>query len=252
MDKSKDLNPNTEGIMYVMHELKEKKCTDNTLLSNLDFAEGFLKDHPLNLTSKLLVKGNWSHVKIGSSTSRVFTVSSDNDHNTHLNLHIQCINKVHKSWIEEWHFFGHSCQDEIKSCFIQAKEAISQNGLDKLMIKCNRFSITYSSSSSGSNFKTVETKCQFKLETITVEGLLERKSWLQKEKSTCHDLIACLDHLIKLYLTTPDPPKNNCRFIIHADKQIVRIVSASDLNEKEYVLLCDNDKVVSMYPQKWQ
>ncbi|KAI7805878.1 hypothetical protein IRJ41_020935, partial [Triplophysa rosa] len=246
----KDLVPDTAEIMYVMHELKEKKCTDSTLLSNLDFAECFLREHPLHRFSMLLVKGNGLCVEIGNSQSIVFTVSSDSQHNTYVNLNIYSYNKVCRETIVESHFFGHSCQDEIQSCFIQAREAVPESGLNRLTIKCNRFTIIYTNNKI-SQHKTLETKCQFKLQTITVEGLLERKIWLQKEKATSHGLIACVDHLIKLYLTTSDAPKTECRFILHADKEVIRIVSLGNLQNREYVLLYD-DAGVSMFPPTWQ
>lgn len=255
----KDLVPGTASIMYVVHELKKNKCTDSTLLSNLDFAEVFLREHPLNKFSKLLVKGNGSGqcVEIGNSQSKVFTVSSDTHHNTYINLYIYSYNKVNKESIIQSHFFGHSCQDESKSCFMQAREAVPDSGLDRLTIKCNRFSIIYTNDSLNVH-KTVETKCQLILQSENIaEGLLEKKIWLQKEKPNCHGLIACLDHLIKLHLDTP--PIHNCRFIIHADNEIISIVSylrqifVSTLfptRLTEYVLLCDNTGV-SMFPS-WE
>jgi len=72
-------NPDTEGILSVMHDLKQKNLSDNTLLSNLDFAERFLRDHPLKSYSKLLVKGNYSCVQIGHNKRRIFIVTSEND-----------------------------------------------------------------------------------------------------------------------------------------------------------------------------
>lgn len=235
--------------MSVKRDLKEKKCTDNNLLSNLDFAESVFRNHPLKRSSKLLVKGDHSVVQIGDNEDTVFTVTYENN-KTHINLCIYDKHgpKVKKYSIKACHFFGHSCQDEISSCFVQAKEAIPDDGLHLLQIKCNRFSIIYTTPLSEIT-KTVEIKCQFKLEAITVEGLLEKKIWLQKEKATCHGLIACVDHLIKLYLTTPDAPKD-CRFIIHADNEIARIVSSCEY-EKEYVLLREHS-TTSMFPPAWQ
>lgn len=231
-----------------MHELKEKKVTDSTLLSNLDFAECLLREHPLRRCSMLLVKGNGLCVQIGKS-QYVFMVSSDSQHNTYINLHIYNYLKICREVILESHFFGHSCQDEIQCCFSRAREAVHESDLERLTIKCNRFTIIYTNNGFYIH-KTVETKCQLQLKTITVEGLLEKKIWLQKEKATCHGLIACIDHLIKLYLTTPDAPDSS-RFILHADKEIIRIASLGNRLNQEYVLLCD-DTEVSMFPPTWQ
>lgn len=245
-------HPNTEGIMSVRNDLQKNKCTDRILLSNLAFAESVLRNHPLKGSSKLLVKGEYSYVQIGDSEEKVFTVTLE-DKEIHLNL---CIHdsqgpKVNKYNIKACHFFGHACQDEITSCFDQAKEAVPADGVHLLHITCNRFSIIYTTEFVNL-IKTVTTKCQFKLENITAEGLLERKIWLQKEKSTSHELIECLDHLIKLYLTTPDAPKNNCRFIIHGNKEIVRIFSSGEHCEKEYVLQHEGYSKLSMFPPAWE
>lgn len=229
-----------------MFELKKKNFTDNTLLSNLDFAERFLREHPLRNDSKLLVKGSYSCAQIGNSSQQVFTITSENNI-TYVNLciHNMYDGKVHDSSINANHFFNHSCQNEIKSCFTQAKEAIPKGYLARLQVKCNRFSITYTSTNRNPG-PTVETKCQLKLENITAEGLLYKKSWLEKEKPTSHGLIACLDHLIVQYLTTPNAPQINCRFILNADKEVITITSGEE-DETEYVLLYVG-KSVSMFP----
>lgn len=235
-----------ENIMSVMHDLKEKNFSDNTLLSNLDFAERFLRDHPLKKNSKLLVKGNYSCVQIGQSKETFFTVTSENNQAC-VNVRIHNIHrKVLKCSIDARHFFNHSCQDEFNSCFTQAQEAVDEEGLSRLHIKCNRFSVTYSSEYSNPG-TTVETKCHLKLESLTAEGFLNKKVWLQKEKPTCHGLIACLDYLIKQYLTTNISLRFCYRFVIHADKEIIKITSGENVN-REHVLLHDNDEGVSMFP----
>ncbi|XP_056089113.1 uncharacterized protein LOC130069323 [Rhinichthys klamathensis goyatoka] len=238
--------PDMESIMSVMHDLKEKNLSDNTLFSNLDFAERFLRDHPLKKNSKLLVKGNYSCVQIGQSKETIFIVTSENNQAcVDVYIHNLFWKKVTKHCINARHFFNHSCQDEFNSCFTQAQEAVNE-GLSRLHIKCNRFSITYTSES-GSPGTTVETKCHLKLESLTAEGFLNKKVWLQKEKPTCPGLIACLDYLIKQYLTTNNSLTHCYRFVIHADKEIIKITSGEYFTS-EYVLLHDNNEGVSMFP----
>ncbi|XP_016429972.1 uncharacterized protein LOC107757109 [Sinocyclocheilus rhinocerous] len=216
-----DFHPNMENILSVKRELKENNISDSILLSNLDFAERFFRDHPLKEYSKLVVKGDYFCVQIGGDVTYVFTVTSE-DNQTYVHVFILARNKIIS--IDANQFYHHSCQDEIKSCFTQALEAVTDEDLTSLHIICNRFSVMYSTRYRGPR-STVETKCQLKLENITAESLLNKKVWLQKEKATCHGLIACLDHLIIQYLTTPDAPKSNCSFIIHADKEVMRITT---------------------------
>ncbi|KAK7148420.1 hypothetical protein R3I93_012676 [Phoxinus phoxinus] len=239
--------PDTENIMSVVHDLKENNFSDNTLLSNLDFAERFLRDHPLKKKSKLLVKGNYLCVQIGQSNETIFTVTSENNQAcVHVCIHNIYDRKVTMYSINAGHFFNHSCQDEFKSCFTQAQEAVNE-GLPRLHIKCNRFSITYTSESSNPAGPTVETKCHLKLESLTAEGLLNKKVWLQKEKPACHGLIACLDYLIKQYLTAIYSLGSSYGFVIYADKEIIKITSGENVS-RQYVLLHDNDEGVSMFP----
>ncbi|XP_048025183.1 uncharacterized protein LOC125254569 [Megalobrama amblycephala] len=239
--------PDTESIMSVMHDLKEKNISDNTLLSNLDFAERFLQYHPLKQNSKLLVKGNYSCVQIGDSKQVIFTVRSENNQ-VFVNVCIHNIyngGKVLKDSITASHFFNHSCQDEFKSCFTQAQEAVPKEGLTSLQVICNRFSVTYSTQFQSPG-PTVETKCRLKLVNFTAEGLLNKKVWLQKEKPTCHGLIACVHYLTKQCLTTSISPLFWYGFVIHADKEIIKICRGEIVN-KEYVLLHD-DEGISMFP----
>jgi len=168
-------NPDTEGILSVMHDLKQKNLSDNTLLSNLDFAERFLRDHPLKNYSKLLVKGNYSSVQIGHSTKMIFIVTSENNQAcVDVYIHNIYAKYVTKNCIEAKHFFNHSCQDEFRSCFTQAQEAVNES-LSRLHIKCNRFSVTYTSQSDNPG-TTVETKCLLQLESLTAEGFMKKKS----------------------------------------------------------------------------
>lgn len=239
-----DLQPFTENIMSVMYELKKKKFMDNTLFSNLDFAERFLRDHPLRNDLKLLVKGNYSCVQMGKSRDYVFTVASKNNR-TYVNVRVSTYaENISVYSIDFSHFCNHTCQDETKSCFTQAKEAVPKGGLRRLHIICNRFSVTYISKFDGPG-PTVETKCQLKLENLTAEGLLNKKTWLLKEKPTCHGLIACLNHLLKHYLTNP-APSYSYRFVLHGDNETV-IFTSGEKNEEECVLLHDHEGV-SMYP----
>ncbi|ROL49643.1 hypothetical protein DPX16_15969 [Anabarilius grahami] len=232
--------------MSVMRELKENNFSDNTLLSNLDFAERFLRNHPLQQNSKLLVKGNYSCVQIGASKQVIFTVTSENKQVlVNVCIHNMYTGTFSKDSIDACHFFNHSCQDEFKSCFTQAQEAVPKEGLTRLDIICNRFSVTYSTKFHGPG-PTVETKCQLKLDNITAESLLSKKVWLQKEKPTCHGLISCLDFLIKQYLTRSSALKYCYRFVIHADNEIIKITSGENVT-REYVLLHDHEGV-SMYP----
>lgn len=238
-----------------MHELKTKNITDRTLLSNLDFAERFFRNHPLKLSSKLLVKGTYSCVQMGRNNNQVVTVTSENNQ-TYVNvcIHHEFQKKITSSFIEAEHFFNHSCQDEIKSCFTQAQEAVDKEDLTRLHIICNRFSVTYTTQYRGLS-ATVETKCQLKLKNLTAEGLLNKKVWLQKEKPTCPGLIACLDHLIKQYLKKSSTISysyrwHSYRFIIHADEEMIRITSCEE-KERECVLIHDHEGV-SMFPPTLQ
>ncbi len=134
--------PNLENIMSVKRDLKERDITDNTLISNLDFGERFLRNHPIKLSSKLVVKGDYSCVQIGGNVRYVFTVTSENNQ-TYMNFSIfdGYFDKMSKLSIEANHFFNHSCQDEMKSCFTQAQEALAKESLTRLHIICNRFSV---------------------------------------------------------------------------------------------------------------
>ncbi len=227
-----------------MHELKTKNITDRNLFSNLDFAERFFRNHPLKQYSKLLVKGNYSCVQMGQKDNQVVTITSENNQ-VYVNVYIHDRFEEKITLIEAMHFFNHSCQDEMKSCLTQAQEALAKKSLTRLHIICNRFSFTYTTQSRGP-CATVETKCLLKLENLTAEGLLNKKVWLQKEKPGCPGLIACLDHLIKQYLTTTSTIRKSYRFIIHADKEIIRITSGKE-NESECVLMYDHEGV-SMFP----
>lgn len=45
----------------------------------------------------------------------------------------------------------------------------------------------------------IETKCHFQLRMMMAEELMERKCWMEKEKTNCTELITCLNYLIEKY-----------------------------------------------------
>lgn len=230
-------------------ELKAKACKDDVLLSNLDVSECVFRHNPLNKAMTLQVKGQWQCLRIGKVDSVIYTVSSE-DCQTRIDCLIYCSDYVVKSAdIKSIHFSMHSCQNQSRSCFTEAKDAVSSKH-QALKITCNRFSITYTTMGIPDEIKMIKTKCQFNLHFMTVEGLLERKCWMEKEKTNCHELIACLAYLIEQYLTIPEAPESNCRFILQGNKEMAEIISGIPTNEpmKQYIVMCGKYSKISMYP----
>lgn len=243
--------PDTEGILSVKCTLKEKGCKDNILLSNLDFAERTFRHSPLSKIMSLQVKGEWQCVLIGKSCDVMYTVSSE-DGEGHLDGRILCRDEIHHSYINNIHFSMHSCQNEIQPCFVQAKEAAKKN-IDILKVFCNKFSITYTVTFSPEKVETIKTACKFKLDSITAQGLLEKKCWMEKEKKRCRVLRAGLDHLINMYLTIPGAPKYGCTFFIEGDGETVEIVARNTSNKSsQQFILLSRDSKFSMYPPSWE
>lgn len=229
--------------------LKAKACKDDFLLSNLDVAERIFRHSPLSTAITLQVKGQWQCVRIGIDDNVIYTVSSEGSQ-ARIDCCVSCSDdKVTSEDIKSIHFSVHSCQNEIRSCFTEAKGAVSSKPL-ALKITCNRFSITYVTLNVPDEMKMIETKCQFKLYSMTAEELLKRKCWMEKEKANCQELIACLDYLIQKYLTVPEAPKYNCRFVLQGNKEMAEIISQGSTNQlmKEYVLMSGKYANISMYP----
>ncbi|KAL7876845.1 hypothetical protein SRHO_G00034880 [Serrasalmus rhombeus] len=247
-----EVDPDTEGLLSVKCELKGQGCKDSVLLSNLDFAESIFRHHPLSNVMTLLVKGEWQCVRIGNAEDIIYTVTSENNQGR-LDGCIYCEDDVGESDVKSLHFSMHSCQNEIKSCFAQAKEAANAKNVEAVKIACNRFSLTYTIRGTPEKMVTIKTKCQFKLAPMNVEGLLERKCWMEKEKVGCKGLKAGLDHLINKYLTVPDAPKTNCKFIIQGDGEIAEIISPSVFNkpQEQFVIMSNDFSRSTMYPSSW-
>ncbi|KAL6488094.1 hypothetical protein MHYP_G00047200 [Metynnis hypsauchen] len=252
LDRKFKVDPDTEGILSVKSELKGQGCKDSVLLSNLDFAESIFRHHPLSKAMSLLVKGEWQCVRIGSAEDIIYTITSENNQGR-LDGCIYCEDDVSESDIKSIHFSMHSCQDEIKSCFAQAKEAVNAKNVEVVKIACNRFSLTYAIRATPEKMVTIKTNCRFKLAPISVEGLLERKCWMAKEKAGCKGLKAGLDHLINKYLTVPDAPKSNCKFIIQGDGEIAEIISpcVSNKPQEQFILMNTEYTGIAMYPPSW-
>lgn len=244
-----NVHPDTEGILSVKQRLKEQACKDNILLSNLDFSEFVFRHNPLNNDVTLQVIGQWMVLRIGIVDSVIYTVSSK-DGQTRIDC---CVYSDHEfitdDDVKSIHFSMHSCQNQSRSCFTEAKSAVRFNH-KALKITCNKFSITYTTHGIPDKIEMIETKCQFNISYITAERLLERKCWMQKEKTNCHELIACLNYVIEKYLTMPAAPKQNCRFILQGNNEMAEIISdiPNKLNRKQYIVMCGKFSEVSMYP----
>lgn len=241
------MHPDTQGILSVKQKLKEKACKDNVLLSNLDISERMFRHNPLDEAMTLQVKSEWQCLKIGKVGGVIYTVSTD-DGQTRIDCCVYCDgDAVVDADVKSIYFSVHSCQNQMRSCFTEAKDVVGSKH-QALKITCNRFSITFTIRGVPDEIKTIETKCQFKLRYITAEGLLERKCWMQKEKTNRH-LIACLDFLIEKYLNTSEYPESNCRFILQGNKEMAEILSESPCTQ-QYIVICDEYSKVSIYPPK--
>ncbi|XP_027022448.1 uncharacterized protein LOC113655833 [Tachysurus fulvidraco] len=242
--------PDTEGILSVKKELEESSCKDRDLLSNLDFSESVFRHNPLNKAMTLQVKGQWRCLRIGKDHSVIYTVSSEG-RQTRIDCCVYCDNdEIQSSDIKSIHFSVHSCQNQSRSCFTAAKAAL-EFGDQALKITCNRFSITYTTHGVPDEIKLIQTKCQFNLPCVTAESLLEIKCWMQKEKTNCNELIACIDYLVQKYLTSPaNVPSSHCRFVLQGDKEMAEIISEDDDMEpmKEYVVIYEGFSKVRVYP----
>ncbi|GAA6074269.1 uncharacterized protein LOC113655833 [Tachysurus ichikawai] len=245
-----EVYPDTQGILSVKKGLEKSSCKDSVLLSNLDFSESVFRHNPLNKAMTLQVKGQWQCLRIGKDHSVIYTVSSE-DQQTRIDCCVYCDNdKIESSDIKSIHFSVHSCQNQSRSCFTAAKAALESSD-QALKITCNRFSITYTTHGVPDEIKVIQTKCRFNLLCVTPEALLERKCWMQKEKTNCNELIACISYLVQKYLTSPENvPKCNCRFILQGDKEMVEIISEDESFEptKEYVVICEGYSKVRVYP----
>lgn len=73
---------------------------------------------------------------------------------------------------------------------------------------------------------------------------------MEKEKSNCCDLIACLDYLIEKYLTKSEAPESNCRFVLQGNKEMMEIISdlPNNLPRKEYIVIRGKYSSISVYP----
>ncbi|XP_049337482.1 uncharacterized protein LOC125802971 [Astyanax mexicanus] len=244
-----EFQPDIEGILSVKSELKEKDCEDKVLLSNLDYAESIFRNSLLSSSMRLVVVGEWQCVRIGTADDLIYTVVLEGGH-VHLDSYIYCSDYVGESDIQSIHFSMHCCQNEAKSCFQQAKEAAKASKVQALKIVCNRFSVLYTSTNSPEKIVTIKTKCEFTFSFITVEGLLKRKCWMEKEMANRKVLLAGIEHLIKMFLTLPNPPKYNCKFIIQGDGEMIEISTSN--KSQEYIILMDSEsQKVSMYPSSW-
>lgn len=229
--------------------LKESACRDYVLLSNLEFSERVFRHNPLNKAMTLQVKGEWRILRIGKSNNLIYTVSSE-DGETRIDCCIYTENDVIKEAdIKNIHFIVHSCQNESRSCFTQAKDAVKVEH-QALKVTCNKFSITYTAKGQPEDMKMIQTKCQLTLPHITAEGLMEKKSWMKKEKTKCYDLIVGLDYLIEKYLTTSEAPESNCSFILQGSEERIEIISDLPNNQprKQFNVKIGRNLKVEVYP----
>lgn len=245
-----------DSTLSAKKELMDNGCTDEVLGANLDFAERVFEHSQLYNEVTLLVKGQWQSVQIGSDEDVTYIVSSE-DGQPRIDCTVSCSDLISPEDVKKLHFSVHSCQDESKSCFKQAQAAV-QSTLHELKITCNRFTITYMVMYSDlsiyeKKYLSIKTSCNFHLAQITAKGLLEKKCWLEKEKPKCSELKKCLDFLIKKYLTMPEAPTSNCKFILQGDKEMLEITSPHPdvkyLNE--YILINESCSNVSMFPPDW-
>ncbi|KAI4884757.1 hypothetical protein NFI96_000848 [Prochilodus magdalenae] len=124
-----DVRPDTQGILSV--KLKQKNCQDYNLLSALDLAERTFRNNPLSRDISLVVVGDCQCVRIGEADDIIYTVTGEQGHGR-VDGCVYCDGVVSKSDVKSIHFSMHSCQNEVKSCFVEATEAAQDENVEAL------------------------------------------------------------------------------------------------------------------------
>ncbi|XP_031436485.1 uncharacterized protein LOC116223535 [Clupea harengus] len=237
-----------ECIQSIKTDLAKKGLRNSLLKSNLDYAMKAVEAMSISKRTNavLQVEGKETVIKIITGQP-IFhhTVWNDNDGPKLLQKIKVNSTQLKTKHIDESHFMGHCCRDEVMNCMEQAHKAVASIGEGlanvELKIRCGELQLTYTTMAPSTTIE-IQPKWRGIIRNYYLEDVLRVKHHMEKVGEMSPGLLACF----RLLLTVPPKPvqKNIKQILLMSEGQKVELVhqGASLLHTGNFVIFFDADK----------
>lgn len=218
-------------LLSVKVQLHKQGLLDSQLKTNLQFSIQAIEPFPASkrYNACLMVEGDDFLVKITAGNPVLYYTVHTGPNGPQLHQRVKPESKLTTASLSESHFAGHQCRDEIESCMEQARKALSRktekksSHLDKMEIKitCGEFHLTYSTHQPQQTLYIQPRRRVSLGKTMSVEKILETKTYLEKSGEMGKSLLTCFQHVLQI---TDNHWKDNHRIMLQGDGQVLEFV----------------------------
>ncbi|XP_073729485.1 uncharacterized protein [Misgurnus anguillicaudatus] len=218
-------------LLSVKVRLHKQGLLDSQLKTNLQFSIQAIEHFPASkrYNACLTVEGDDFLVKIIAGNPVFYYTVHTGPNGPQLHQKVKPESKLTTTSLSASHFAGHQCRDEIESCMEQARKVLSQmteeksSNLDKMEIKitCGELHLTYSTHQPQQTIYIQPRRRISFGKTMSVEKILETKTYLEKSGEMGKSLLTCFQHVLQI---TDNYWENNHRIMLQGDTQILEFV----------------------------
>lgn len=224
-------------ILPIKAYLGRNSLLDPVLKSNLDYAMKAVEALPISKRSNAIldVAGDSTLLRI-STGKPVFqhTVWNDGDGFKLLQKVTIKNTKLTARDIDESHFAGHQCRDEVLSCMKRAHEKVTskEGGLSnvELKISCGELHLTYVTQSPSTTIE-IQPKWRANIKSEHTRDVLRVMTLVEKSGEMSPHMLACFQHLIQC--RSQSNPGSNVHILLMCDGQSVEFLCKEDEGDQQ-------------------
>ncbi|XP_007247602.3 uncharacterized protein LOC103021512 [Astyanax mexicanus] len=237
-----------DSFLSVKVKIRHDGLLDSSLKTNLEYAMQTLDAFPApkRYDASLTVEGERQLVRITAGTPVLLYSVRLGPKGPELYQKVLVGARLTPSCLNDGHFAGHQCQDELESCMDQAKCILNhevQNnptGLSdvELRISCGELRLTYLTHQPQRSLVVQPRRRAYLGKTLNLEKVLELKTRLERSGVMGKGLLACFQHLLLHYTTFQE---ENCRLVLQSDGEMLELVyGRPDYHSTQHYIFTDS------------
>ncbi|KAI4884760.1 hypothetical protein NFI96_012976 [Prochilodus magdalenae] len=236
-----------DSFLSVKVRIRQEGLLDSSLKTNLEFAVQTLEAFPApkRRDVSLTVEGERQLVRFTAGTPVLLYNVRLGPKGPELHQKVPVGARLTPSCVNECHFAGHQCQDELESCMEQAKRVLNQeaqnnpSGLSELELRitCGELRLAYVTQQPQRSLVVQPRRRTYLGKTLNLEKILELKTRLERSGVMGKGLLACFQHLLLQYGQFQD---ENSRLVLQGDGEMVELVCGRpDYHSTQYYIFTD-------------
>ncbi|XP_026864023.2 uncharacterized protein LOC113576249 [Electrophorus electricus] len=236
-----------EYLLSAKVKLRQEGLLDSSLKTNLEFAINSMEAFPAakRRNVSLTLEGERQLVRFMAGTPVLLYTVHLGPKGPEFHQRVQVGAHLTASCLNEGHFAGHRCKDELEGCLEQARRTLSAeaesnpSGLGELELRivCGELHLTYSTQQPQHSLIICPRRRVYLGKALNLERLLEVKTYLEQTGAMGKGLLICFQHLL---LHFGQYQEENSRVVLQSDGEMVELLSGSpDYHSTQHYIFTD-------------